>query len=751
MVKAQNLLTLALGATTIATNSAKLAQDAKLIVDKIGLVTTNLITAAVGEEAIAKASEAAATGAATAAQKTLNAALAAAPYALILTAIVAVVAALGNSTSAAKLSQAATESLNRSVEDLNESYDSFLNFQNSIFDALEKQKTLTGNLTEEQKLWRDELASSAGLNADQIDALEKQGINALKLTVALGTLTSQNQELGKASTQALANLNELANESFDGTLGAVREYIDNLEKVKTIEGELDETDTARLSAAQAYLKIKQDENKVQDQILLKNLQIENLEGERLAKAKEDSKKASEEYRKRQDDIKRILKETANETIQAELEAEFRIREIRNDSQKNLEIQEKEALQIDFERNQAKIKQAQDKALEELKAKKASGDQIAELEKYYAEQNIALTEITKAEETAIEKKYTDERLLIRNVLNKEILFGDFNLNDRRRKIALDNADFENEQRIKSYQNTLEAHNLTLNATKDLIEKIRVAKDMDAELEKAKKLEELEFQKVQDEETARAKFEQGLIDEIQYQDAISAIRGQYRQGEKEADAEFNEAKRQNAIESTQIQTDEETKVRNAYFESSKQSIVALQGFSDFYFAIRMANVKKGSAEEEKAARNQFKINKGLAIAQATISTIQGVINALTAQSVIPEPAGTILKIASAVAIGAAGAANIAKIAAKQFDAGGGGATIPSAPSESAASSAPAAPIIQAASTGGFTSFAPGLVNNPTGGQTSNGSSTSPDGQRVYVVESDITNSQRRVSVAEQSATF
>lgn len=72
----------------------------------------------------------------------------------------------------------------------------------------------------------------------------------------------------------------------------------------------------------------------------------------------------------------------------------------------------------------------------------------------------------------------------------------------------------------------------------------------------------------------------------------------------------------------------------------------------------------------AEQSFKVGKALSIAQTTISTIQGVQNALSAASTIPEPFGSALKIANAIAIGTAGAANIAKIAATKFNKGGGG---------------------------------------------------------------------------------
>jgi len=93
------------------------------------------------------------------------------------------------------------------------------------------------------------------------------------------------------------------------------------------------------------------------------------------------------------------------------------------------------------------------------------------------------------------------------------------------------------------------------------------------------------------------------------------------------------------------------------------------TDALMALNNALTESGIISAEKG----FKIGKALSIAQTTISTIQGVQNALSAQSTIPEPFGTALKIANAVTIGATGAANIAKIAKTQFNqngASGGG---------------------------------------------------------------------------------
>ena len=115
-------------------------------------------------------------------------------------------------------------------------------------------------------------------------------------------------------------------------------------------------------------------------------------------------------------------------------------------------------------------------------------------------------------------------------------------------------------------------------------------------------------------------------------------------------------------------------------------SLASAADAMMNLNNALTESGLISAEKG----FKIGKGLSIAQTTIATIQGVQNALSAVTTIPEPFGTALKIANAVSIGAAGAANIAKIAKTQFNApdagvqptttvgGGGGGGAMSAPS-------------------------------------------------------------------------
>jgi hypothetical protein len=177
-----------------------------------------------------------------------------------------------------------------------------------------------------------------------------------------------------------------------------------------------------------------------------------------------------------------------------------------------------------------------------------------------------------------------------------------------------------------------------------------------------------------------------------------------------------------------------------EIAQQSNQSMQSLSDLFFSIKMANLEKGSAAELKAAKDQFKVNKALAITNGIISTIQGVINALTADSALPEPYATILRVVSAVSVAAAGAANVAKISATQFNpgatSGGGGAT-------ASLSSASGGVALAPPSSGSTQLNADGTIKAAIG----NAQPTI----KAVVVETDITTSQKRVNTIEERASL
>ncbi len=201
-------------------------------------------------------------------------------------------------------------------------------------------------------------------------------------------------------------------------------------------------------------------------------------------------------------------------------------------------------------------------------------------------------------------------------------------------------------------------------------------------------------------------------------IAEIKDKYRVSEQDATDKAEKAKRDSQIAIA-------TEAQNS-----------LQALSDLTFLLKSSNLKKGSVEEEQAARKQFAVNKALQLGLAVINGYKAITTSLASSPVaigpIPNPAGIVALITTA----ATTALNIAKIASSQYQPSGGAAAGPSAPSINI----PSAPSGGASATTNFNRpefFGLGKGTQP--GQT-------PPPQKVYVTESDITKTQNKVSVIE-----
>jgi|GEM_PF-4600008 len=146
-----------------------------------------------------------------------------------------------------------------------------------------------------------------------------------------------------------------------------------------------------------------------------------------------------------------------------------------------------------------------------------------------------------------------------------------------------------------------------------------------------------------------------------------------------------------------------------------------------------------EKNKIAKKQFQIDKAFQVAQIGLSTAAAIVSALATPV-----GGPFLAVAAA----ATGAASLAAALATKFSPSAGGGSSPSIPT-------PTLPSTSSASPGGSTSpndsasfkprelFAVAAEEVGSGGPGSN--------QRVFVVESDITDTQSRVSTIESTASI
>lgn len=131
-------------------------------------------------------------------------------------------------------------------------------------------------------------------------------------------------------------------------------------------------------------------------------------------------------------------------------------------------------------------------------------------------------------------------------------------------------------------------------------------------------------------------------------------------------------------------------------------------------------------------QTLVGKGLAIAQATINTFTGATEVLRAKTVLPEPFGTIAKIANVTAIIATGIASVKRIASVQVQGatgGGGGGAIPSVPS----------PVLPQQTNTNLNAASIQAVGNAAAGGVN----------RNFVLDADISNSADRAARLNRAA--
>jgi hypothetical protein len=231
-----------------------------------------------------------------------------------------------------------------------------------------------------------------------------------------------------------------------------------------------------------------------------------------------------------------------------------------------------------------------------------------------------------------------------------------------------------------------------------------------------------------------FEQGLISTEDFEKAKLAIETDY--ANKSKDIQITKEKEL---------AEEKEKIRNEYLNHISNG---LNSISSLMSAVNETeiNLAEGNEKKQESLRKKgFEQNKKMQIAQATMAGIQGVINALTAQSVIPEPFGSILKGVNAAFVAGTTVANIAKIKSTQYGGGGGGISSPSGRGGSAAT--PSMPSTQER-------MGPSFNFQGTGGNANNvmagGQSQSIVIQNeVMVSETEITDKQMTVANLTNSA--
>jgi hypothetical protein len=286
-----------------------------------------------------------------------------------------------------------------------------------------------------------------------------------------------------------------------------------------------------------------------------------------------------------------------------------------------------------------------------------------------------------------------------------------------------------------------------------------------LEADTQLKQLELQKIRDKAEIDALAEKAGNSTEQYNQAIAAkllIDAKYNKdveeintnaaNKKAADDKAAEDKK-NADRKKELQAERnlaEAK-RQANYSIGQKSLDGLSSLSSLYYTLQSNNVKKGSAEELKRAKEAFELNKKLALATAAITGIKTVQSAYLAGTEAGAASGgyaaLILGPLYAATAGLATAAEIAKIEASQFE----GGQSPTTTSISSTSSVSQAPSLGVGATGTF-SDTPRLNDASLFGEGRKANTITGGGNqpiRAVVVESDITSTQERIKRYQTSS--
>ncbi len=240
------------------------------------------------------------------------------------------------------------------------------------------------------------------------------------------------------------------------------------------------------------------------------------------------------------------------------------------------------------------------------------------------------------------------------------------------------------------------------------------------EKAAAEEKARLEKAAADAKAYQDFEvQRQIDANKYEEEQAAKKEEARLKEEERNAASMKANAdfevQLAKDLMKVDEDNAEKKKKLIEEETKTRV-------DSAMAIANATSALGAIVGEQTVAG-----KALGIASALINTYVGASEVIRAKSVIPEPFGTIQKIASVAAIIATGLKTVRTITAVQVP-GGGGGSMPSIPSMSA-------PLMPQVSTTTLNQAQVNQIGNVAA--------------RAFVVESDVTGNQERIQRLNRAA--
>lgn len=560
-----------------------------------------------------------------------------------------------------------------------------------------------------------------------------------------------------------------------------------------------------------YKKYKDNLKKRKDELESYNKDVEKLEKERADRIKEIERELEDFQLERISLVKTEDGAYREDLIAGYDETIAKLKVTRD---RDLEDQ-KAAFEESLKSFEETEKKRVDNNGKRLISDKTINDEITKRRAQFAQDNILLEQSYATQITDVEEQKAQQILEINNVLNNELVFGDNNMNDTRANIALDNLNFQLDIKMREIELERKAlmdkivifHKEGDEKKKTQVELLKELQGLQAqqrEAERKAQLAALAVQKAEDLKNVQGdeeqKGRQRLAINEYYKNEEAKVNENFRLKEKEADRKnledtwalrnenlqkwtdfgaqvantlldlfnsFNELAKVNSENYLREQRDltaQQTSDLNEQYNLQRASldeklaagIISQQQYNDAIKtldtnltssteALNKAYRAKELAEKKKA----FESDKKLKIAQTIISGIQGAVSAFTGAFQLGPIAGPIVGGILAGLVAATTAVQVAAISKTKFDGGAPEITPPNT-SGAGGGDAAAASVTQA-STGGFTGFNQNLIGTPTGAGATGTTLNPQEPQRVYILESDITNTQRRVSTLESNASF
>jgi len=323
----------------------------------------------------------------------------------------------------------------------------------------------------------------------------------------------------------------------------------------------------------------------------------------------------------------------------------------------------------------------------------------------ADKSLAMNKKFMAEEGDLVNKYTKAKIDAKNAYNEAIKEEGANqkkLAERLNRELLAIDKMHNEDLAKAKKDAQDKED---EANKTRTEKQKA--DRLKALEDAKKAQEDEDKRKEEKIKSDAEKAIALDEEIK-QAQLDVEEFSIKKAEEKTERE--DAESTNRIARIINESDEEKRLAEEKINLENQVKDAKLDIANQTLELIGTFAKKGS-----------KLAKGVAVAQATMSTYQGITNAFSAPSTVPEPFGMALRIANASVIGASGFANVKNILATNESGTGG----------TGQSSGVSAPSVSAPSFN--------LVQGTGTNQIAQGLAQQGAPIKAYVVSSDVSTSQ------------